>query len=40
MLKALAFLLLAIIITATVIALYEGLVLPLIQPFLKNKQKS
>lgn len=40
MVRILAVVLLAVIITATVIAFYEGIVLPLIQPFLKNKQKS
>lgn len=37
MLKLLAILLLVIIGTATCIALYEGLLLPLVQPFIKKK---
>lgn len=40
MLKFLAIILLAVIVVATFIALYEGVVLPLIQPLLRKKQKS
>lgn len=39
MLKALAVLMLVVLIAATIIALYEGILLPIIRPFFKNKQK-
>lgn len=39
-LKVLAVILLAIIGVATLIALYEGVIQPLIQPLLERKQKT
>lgn len=40
MLKSLAIVLFVIISAATIVVLYEGLILPLIQPMMKKKQKS
>lgn len=40
MLKILAVIILIIISIAVLVTLYEGLLLPLIQPFIKNKEQS